>query len=255
MNGAFYIGAVGLDAQQRALDVVANNIANLNTTAFKRSAVQFSDLVAPVRDGADQPMAAPDPIAGLTGAVADTATRIWTMGPLRQTGQPLDVAINGDGFIELLGPAGRSLLWRGGTLEVNSDGALATSDGTPLRAAISVPQSATSLTIAQDGTVSAMVGGTSQKLGQIELAMVKSPNELVDDGNGYYETTDSSSVTSVQAGQDGSGLFVQGSLESLNVQLSDEMTSLLLIQRAYAANAEVVQAGDQLMSIVNGLRH
>ncbi|MEJ0027197.1 MAG: flagellar hook-basal body protein [Rhizomicrobium sp.] len=255
MNGAFYIGAVGLDAQQRALDVVANNIANMNTTAFKRSAVQFSELVAPMRDGADMPVLPRDSIAALGGAVADTTGHVWTIGALRQTGQSLDVAIDGDGFIEVLGPTGHSLLWRGGTLAVGADGTLTTAEGVPLRAMISVPQAATGLTIAKDGTVTATVDGASQKLGQIDLAMAKSPNDLVDDGSGYYEATDSSNVTSVRPGEEGSGMLIQGSLEASNVQLSDEMTSLLLVQRAYAANAEVVQAGDQLMSIVNGLRH
>jgi flagellar basal-body rod protein FlgG len=254
MNGAFYIGAVGLDAQQRALDVVANNIANINTTGFKRSAVRFSELVAPVRDGADLPLAMRDRADGMAGATMAATPHVWTQGDLRQTGAQLDLAIKGDGFIEMMGPAGRTLLWRGGTLKVNEDGYLAAADGTALRAMISVPQGAGTIAIAADGTVSATVDGASQQLGQIDLVMAKSPDDLADAGNGYYEAADEASVTSVKPGDEGSGMLVQGSLEGSNTQLADEMTQLLLTQRAFAANAQIVQAGDQLMSIVNTLR-
>ncbi|HEY0302460.1 MAG TPA: flagellar hook-basal body protein [Rhizomicrobium sp.] len=254
MNGAFYIGAIGLDAQQRALDVVANNIANINTVGFKRSAVRFSELVAPARDAADLPMALRDRGASLDGATMVATPRVWGQGDLRPTGQMFDVAIQGDGFIELMGPAGRRLLWRGGTLRVNEDGYLATADGTVLRAMISVPQGAGALGIAPDGTVSAAIDGAAGQLGQIDLVMARAPDMLVEDGNGYYEAADDGGVVSVRPGEEGGGILVQGSLEGSNTLLADEMTNLLLLQRAFAANAQVVQAGDQLMSIVNGLR-
>jgi len=256
VNGAFYIGAIGLDAQQKALDVVANNIANINTAGFKGSAVQFSDLVAPVHNESDLPVVLGDRAAILSGTTVVGTPHIWTEGPLQKTGQPLDLAIAGSGFIELLGPSGQTMLWRGGSLTVNQDGYLAATDGTPLQAMISVPQGASALTIAADGTVTATVGGAqeSQRLGQIEMVMVKDTNGLVDADNSYYEASDATNIYTVQAGEEGSGTFVQGSLESSNVQLNEAMVELLLYQRAYAANAQVVQAGDQLMSIVNGLR-
>jgi flagellar basal-body rod protein FlgG len=256
MNGAFYIGATSLDAQQRALEVVANNIANINTVGFKRSAVQFSELVAPVRDADGNPVAAADNANNLAGVMVGGTPHVWTQGDLKQTGQQLDLAINGDGFLELMGPGGQSLLWRGGTMKVNEDGYLAAGDGTPLRAMISVPQGASSLTIGADGVVSALVNGQtqSQQIGQLELVMAKDPNSLIDTGNGYYQASDAGETYSAKPGLDGGGTLVQGSLETSNVQLTDEMTNLLLVQRAYAANAQVVQAGDQLMSIVNDLR-
>lgn len=256
MNGAFYIGALGLDAQQKALDVVANNIANINTTGFKRQIVRFSELVAPLRDAGDLPVSQPDQSADISGVAISATPRVWTQGDLNVTGQPLDVAISGDGFIELLGPSGRTLLWRGGALEVNPDGYLAAADGTPLRAMISVPQGATNLTIASDGTVSAIVDGAAQpkQLGRIDLTMVKDINALSDDGGGYYEVSDPSGTSAVQPGEEGGGLLMQGALEGGNVQLSSEMITLLLLQRAFAADAQVVQAGDQLMSIANELR-
>jgi flagellar basal-body rod protein FlgG len=256
MNGAFYIGAVSLDAQQRALEVVANNIANINTAGFKRSAVQFSELVAPARDAGGDPVAAADNATNLAGVMVGGTPHVWTQGDLKQTGQQLDLAISGDGFLELMGAGGQSLLWRGGTMKVNEDGYLAAADGTPLRAMISVPQGASSLAISSDGVVSALVSGQtqSQQVGQLELVMAKDPNSLIDMGNGYYQASDAGETYAAKPGQDGGGTLVQGSLESSNVQLADEMTNLLLVQRAYAANAQVVQAGDQLMSIVNDLR-
>jgi flagellar basal-body rod protein FlgG len=256
MNGAFYIGATGLEAQQRALEVVANNITNMNTVGFKRNAVQFSDLVLPVRDSSDQPLTGIEGSSQLAGVMANTSPHIWTQGTLTQTGEPMDLAINGTGFLELMGPSGHTLLWRGGTLEVNSDGYLATQDGTPLKAMISVPPDATGLTIDSSGIVSATMSGktTPEQIGQLDLVMAKDPNSLTDAGNGYYETADATDVTSTTPGEDGSGLFVQGATEGSNVDLSTEMVDMLLIQRSFAANAQVVQAGDQLMSIVNGLK-
>lgn len=255
MNGAFYIGATGLGAQQRALEAVANNIGNINTTAFKRSAISFSELMMPVPTEEGAPVAAQNRTMGLGGVAFGATSRVWTQGDLRQTGNKFDIAIDGPGFIELMGAAGRTLLWRGGTLKVNSDGYLATSDGTPLKAMISVPTDATALSIGRDGMVSATVDGEDSKpLGQIDLTMVKDPGDLVGVENGVYEAADGTAPYTVAAGSEGGGIFAQGAVEGANVQLSDEMVTLLLLQRAFSANAQVVQAGDQLMSIVNSLR-
>lgn len=256
MNGAFYIGAIGLDAQQQALNVVANNIANINTTAFKRQMVQFSELVSGAHNS-DSDASTPS-LASVSGAgvAVNTAPRDWTQGTLTQTGHSLDLSIQGDGFIEVMGPAGSNLLWRGGTLEVDTDGYLATSDGNTLRAMISVPQGAQNLTISPTGVVTAQMNTTGQmrQIGQLDIALAKDPASLADEGGGYFRVTDDSDILSVKPGEEGGGTLVQGSLETSNVQLSNEMVNLLLVQRAYGANAEVVQAGDQLMSIANNLR-
>jgi flagellar basal-body rod protein FlgG len=256
MNGAFYVGATGLDAQRRALDVIANNIANINTVGFKRSSVRFSELVTPIRNEADEPINVTDRAAVVSGVAVSGTTHVWTQGSLRQTGQALDLAIDGAGFVELVGAAGRPLLWRGGSLKVNADGYLVAADGTPLRAMISVPLGATALTIARDGTVAALIDGQAdpEQLGQIDMVMVKDPDTLVDVGGGYYQAEDPAGTYAIDAAADGNASFVQGALESANVQLTDEMTNLLVVQRAFAANAQIVQAGDQLMAIVNGLR-
>ncbi len=256
MNGAFYIGAAGLEAQQNALEVVANNIANINTVGFKRSAVRFSELVGPVRDADGLPVVQTPGNGSLSGAVLGATPRVWAEGPLNQTGRSLDLAINGNGFVEVLGPAGRLLLWRGGTLKVNDDGMLATADGTVLRSQISLPQGASNIRIDSNGVVSAVLGGDTQprEIGRIDLVTAKDLDSLTDVGDGKFEAADSSALTAAEPGQDGAGTFVQGSIEGGNVQFTDEMVTLLLLQRAFAANAQVVQAGDQLMSIANGLR-
>jgi len=253
MNGAFYIAATGIDAQQRALDIAANNIANINTSGFKRSSLQFSDLLMPESDEGAMLVHEAHPI----GVAPSESLQIWDQGSLRQTGDSMNLAVDGEGLIEMIGPGGRALLWRGGTIKVNADGYLAAGDGTLFRAMISVPQDATELRIAQDGTVTALVSGDDSevKLGQLDLLVARDKSNLRQVGSGYYEAGDDSELIAVTPGEEQAGRLVQGALEGANVQLSDEMVSLLLVQRAYSANAQVLQAGDQIMSIINNLRH
>lgn len=254
MDGAFYIGAVGLDAQQQALDVVANNVANINTTAFKRQVVQFGSLVNAARNVGDDASVTPNSAFTGAGVTVAATPHVWAQGTLSQTAQPLDIAIQGDGFLEVLGQNGSNLLWRGGSMTVNADGYLATPDGTALRVMIQIPQSAQNLSIASNGVVSGQINGATRQLGVLSLALVKDPSQLLDTGNGYFEMPDAAGTTVVTPGEGGSGTLVQGSLETSNVDLSDEMVNMVLVQRAYGAAAQVVQAGDQLMSIVNSLR-
>lgn len=254
MNGAFYIGATGLDAQQRALDVIAHDIANINTVGYKRTALRFSELTAAPGATAISPVAGNEGINA--GVSLNAASRVWTPGEIRQTGNAMDVAIDGAGYIEALGASGEPVLWRGGTLKVDQDGYLATADGTRLRAMISVPQDATGIAIARDGSVVAQMPGDAgtETIGRIDLVTVKDPDSLTDAGGGFYGVSDPSTIMNAEANQDGAGALVQGALEQANVQLSDEMVTLMLLQRSYAANAQLVQAGDQLMSIANNLR-
>ncbi len=123
-----------------------------------------------------------------------------------------------------------------------------------MRAMIAVPAAATGLSIASNGIVTAQVNGETKQLGQLDVAMPKDPNSLIDDGAGHFVAPDANAIYSVQAGEEGGGTFVQGAIEESNVQMTNEMVNLLLLQRAYAASAQVVQAGDQLMSIANNLR-
>lgn len=261
MNGAFYIGATGLRSEQQALDVVANNIANINTPAFKRAQVRFSELVgasgADPKDGSTSAAPAAAAADALAGVKADASPRVFTQGALQPTGQSLDLAVSGDGFIELLGAGGQTMLWRGGTLKVNADGYLASADANlPLKAMISVPTGATNLVIDSSGQVQATLAGAAQPavIGQVDLVVPKDADAVEDVGGQLYKAPTNARLVSVAPGNEGAGTLVQGSLEQSNVQLTDEMVTMLLIQRAYAANAQVVQAGDQLMSIANGLR-
>ena len=256
MNGAFYIGATGLQAQQRGLDVIANNVANINTTAFKRSEIRFSELVmrASVSEDSEQlNIALPD---SLSGVEARISPRIYEQGDLRRTGKPFDLAISGDGFVEVLGPGGQVWLWRGGAFQVNADGLLETENGMTLRALIEVPDDAGEIRIERDGRVLAQVAGEENPvlLGNIRIAMPEDVHTLEPVGSGYFRAADDEQLRTFEPGEQGKGVFVQRELEASNVDLSSEMVTLLLMQRAYGANAQIVQAGDQLMAIANGLR-
>jgi flagellar basal-body rod protein FlgG len=256
MSGAFNVAAVGLDAQQRALDILASNIANVNTPGYKRAQVQFAELVS---SGAD-----PDRLRADLGASILTASGVEAhaqymmdeAGRIENTGQALDIAINGRGFIELMGPEGQTVLWRGGTLKIGEDGLLSTAGGLALKAAITIPDDAENLTIGADGVVRAVVeqGGEPTEIGQLMLVRVDDPAALERLDGGLYRLTDATRMTEARPGEDGAGLLVQGGVERSNVDLSNEMVQLMLVQRAYAANAQVVQAADQLMAIANGLK-
>lgn len=256
MNGAFYVGSVGLQAQQRALDVIAGNIANVNTPAFKRSAVRFSDVLA-TRDDIDVPRA---DLAGdatsMAGVSVSAAPMVDESGPIETTGRTMDLAIDGKGFIELMGPAGQALLWRGGTLKVSEDGLLGTVDGLPLKAAINVPSDAGEITIGADGVVRAKTadGAVPTEIGQIDLVTLADTAGLTRLDGGLYRAGDGSRVIDAKPGEDGVGMLVQGAIERSNVEMTNEMVQLMLVQRAYGANAQIVQAADQLMAIANGLR-
>ena len=256
MNGAFYIGAAGLGAEERALAVVANNVTNVNTTAFKRSQVVFQTLVSAPGDRRQPLSGADDPSVGLSGVTLGSAPIDFSEGPLQQTGKPLDLAIDGTGFIEVMGPDGQPMLFRGGSLEVNPDGYLAAPNGLPLKAMIAIPAGASTVSIGADGKVMAQVDGQSAatQIGQIDLVIPKDPTQVTAMSGGLYQVDDESDLTSVAPGADGAGVLAAGSLEGSNVELSDELTLMLLLQRAYSANAEVVQAGDQLMAIANSLK-
>lgn len=256
MNNVFYIGATGLGAQQTAIDVTANNIANMNTPAFKRGTVAFSELLttspAPLtHDYASETSSV------AAGVAADPALHVYTPAELRPTGNTLDLAIRGDGFIELASDSGQTRLWRGGTLHVGTDGYLAAPDGQRLKAMISVPRDASAITITPNGQVQATVPSQTEPLGlgEIELLMPTDVRSLESLGGGVYRARDDvASLTRARPGEDNAGTLVQGFSEASNVSLSDELVSLMLYQRTYAANARLVQVGDELMSIANGLK-
>lgn len=255
MSGVMEIAAVGLRAQQRALETIAGNISNINTPAFKRSNLRFSELVAaPAIDMTGQGSGAA--FASVAGVGEWAQPMVNQQGNLQSTGNVLDVAIDGKGFIELMGASGRTLLWRGGTLRVLDDGLMATASGIALKDGITVPHEASGLRINRDGTVYAVFDGdrAESEIGRINLAKLddSTPVERLD--GGVYAIGEDAELVVASAGEDGLGYFAQGSVERSNVDLNEEMVGLLVTQRAYAANAQVIRAVDEFLSLANGLR-
>lgn len=259
MLESLYIGATGMQAQQANLDVIANNMANVNTTGFKRNRLDFEDLLYRAMPGV-RSTAGPT-VTGMGTSVA-TTDKVFTVGDVKQTSQPYDLAIQGQGFFELTMPDGSSAYTRNGVFHVTSDGSLVNQDGYPLAAKIVVPSDATAVTIGSDGTVQATVPSQQNpvSLGQIELTTFVNPAGLQAMGdNLYVPTTDGSSANSsgdpqpVVPGQNGTGTLSQGYLEVSNVNLIDEMVNMVIAQRAYEVNSKVVQASDQLLSLSNNL--
>ncbi|QNA82922.1 flagellar hook-basal body protein [Sphingomonas sp. So64.6b] len=255
MNGAFYISAIGLQTQQRALDVIAGNIANVNTPSFKRSEVRFSEVLA-VRSDPDVPRADLYDAPISSGVRIDSLPMTDEAGTIEKTGQQMDIAIEGRGFLELMGPGGQTMLWRGGSLRIGEDGLLGAANGMALKAAITVPADATAVTIGGDGVVRAQTGAETAptEIGQISLVRVDDAAALERLDGGLYRATDTARLTDAQPGDDGMGTLVQGGIERSNVEMTGEMVQMMLVQRAYGANAQVIQAADQLMGIANSLR-
>lgn len=247
MSDAFYIGSIGLTSQQTALDVMANNIANINTQGFKRSDVRFADMLM-------SGMSALGGAPSGAGLRADSKVMMDEQGDLKQTGRTFDIAIEGGGFIELMGPNGQSYLWRGGQLQIDERGMLSADNGMALFNRISVPLDATGLRIQNDGMVMAATDEGEIDIGQITLSVIESDIGLERLDGGLYKPGDETRVRDAIPGEDGAGLLVQGALEQSNVNLNIEMVQMLLTQRAYSANAQIVQAADQLMAIANNLR-
>ena len=191
MNDALYVAATGLFAHQSNVETIANNVANLGTTGFKKSRVVFQDLLSQAAGTAATGTSAPAQHG--VGVSAAQVARSFDAGELRQTGSPLDLAIQGDGFIEVLLPDGSTALTRGGTLHVGPDGHLATAEGYALKAGIAVPHEAQQLTISRTGQVTAL-GGTNgkqaQDLGTIELVLCPNPQDLTPLGGGLYKAAD-----------------------------------------------------------------
>lgn len=258
MLDSLYIAATGAQAQSLNVDTISNNLANISTASYKRSRVAFEDLLyrevgrnAGALLGGD---AAPRFGAGL--AVTGT-TKIFTDGDLRRTDGPLDVALRGAGFFEVLLPDGSRAFTRNGALRVNSEGLLATGDGHVLAPALRVPTEATQIVIETTGLVTARVPGEAApvEVGQIELARFVNPEGLSALGSNLYAATEKSGdALAGKPGEEGFGTLQQGFLESSNVRLTEELISLVLAQRAFEVNARAIQASDEILSLVNNLR-
>ena len=259
MFDSLYIGATGMVAHQNDLDAIANNLANVNTVGFRRGIVSFSEVSAQLTPTALEPVRHAVPSSGSAplgaGAVAQMSLSTLA-GPFENTGQPLDVAINGSGFFEVLRSDGTTAYTRAGSLQVNSDGLLAAGDGSPLSSQIQVPADAENVTIGTDGKVTANVPNSTTPvlLGRIELVNFPNPAALSAAGSTQYTAPSAAGTPQTGApGTSGLGSVQQGYLETSDVQMTQEMVTLMLAQRGFELNSKVVQAADQLWQITNGL--
>jgi flagellar basal-body rod protein FlgG len=260
MIRALYTAASGMAAQQSNIDTVAHNLANVNTTGFKKSRMEFEDLVYQQTRAAGAPTSASTeaPVGLETGlGTKPVATaRDFSTGNLRSTNAPLDLAIEGRGFFQIAMPDGTTAYTRAGALHADAQGKIVTSEGFALQPEITIPENTISITISRAGVVSVMVAGQSapQQLGTIELASFQNPAGLLALGGNLFQTSTASGepVTGIP-GADGIGTLTQGFLEESNVSVVEEMIAMILGQRAYEANSRVVKAADEMLAQVNNM--
>ncbi len=255
MIRSLWISKTGLDAQQTQLDVVANNLANVSTTGFKRARVAFEDLLYQnIRQaGANSSQQTQLPTGLQIGAgVKPVATaRMFTQGNLQQTGNQFDLAINGQGFFQIQLPDGTTAYTRDGSFRPDANGTLVSNSGFALQPAITIPANAQTLTIGQDGTVSVTVPGQAapQSLGQIQLANFVNPGGLESRGQNLFAETAASGTPNTNApGSNGLGLINQSYLETSNVNVVEELVSMIQTQRAYEINSKAITTSDQMLA-------
>ncbi len=257
MNKALWVAETGLEAQQTRMSVVSNNLANVNTTGFKRDRPAFEDLlyqnVRQVGAQSSQDTRLPSGLQLGTGVRTVATEKIHTMGNIVQTDNSLDVAIQGRGFFQILMPDGTLGYTRDGSFKMDETGQLVTSSGYVLQPAITIPSNSTSITIGSDGVVSAQTPGsaTPTQLGNIQLADFINPTGLQPMGqNLFVETAASGSPTTGTPGLNGIGTVVQGSLETSNVNVVEELVNMIETQRAYEMNSKAIQTTDHMLQYV-----
>ena len=261
MFRALYTAASGMSAQQLNLDNVANNLANASTAGFRRRRLQFSDMIyqnmiMPGAAATQQTTVAAGLQIGL-GSRPEGSEMIQTQGEFAQTGNPLDLTIQGAGFFQVRLPDGSTAYSRAGAFHSDSQGNVVTADGNPLEPAITVPTDALSITIGQDGTVSVTQPGqtNAQQVGTIQLAMFPNPGGLNSVGKNLFLQTAASGdpIIGNPGGAEGLGSLQQGFLEQSNVSVVDEFIQMIVSQRGYESNSRVVQAADQMLQQLNNL--
>ncbi len=261
MIRALRTASSGMAAQQMSVDNIANNLANVNTTGFKRAKIEFQDIMY-------ESLRRPG-VSTATGSVVPTSldigygtkpvssTRQFKGGELQQTGNPLDMAIDGDGFFQIQMPDGTLAYTRDGSLKLTAEGRIATSDGFYMDPDITIPEDAISVSIDAEGRVSVIQAGSNDpvELGQIELARFVNPAGLSAIGhNLFQETPASGSPLVATAGAEGLGQVQQGYLEMSNVDVVSEMVNMIVAQRSYEINSKVIQTADDMSSLVNNLK-
>jgi flagellar basal-body rod protein FlgG len=245
-----------MNAQQLNLDVVANNLANVNTSGFKKGKADFQDLMYQIMEepgtSAAQQGTSPTGIQVGLGVRTAAVGKVFSQGDFESTSNPFDIAIEGDGFLPVNLPNGETLYTRSGALKLNETGTLVTVDGYEISPAITIPPDSLGVTIAEDGTVSVRQPGsaTPTEVGQLQLAKFQNPGGLRARGKNLFEETESSSTATLGTpGEDGYGSIAQGFLESSNVSVVEEIIQMVTGQRAYEANSKVIQTADSLLQM------
>ena len=257
MFSSLWVAKTGLDAQQTRMDVVSHNLANANTTGFKSSRASFQDLVyqnlrQPGGQTTEQTLAPSGLMLG-TGVRVVGSEKLFTQGNIEQTGNSLDVAVQGRGFLQVTMPDGTIAYTRDGSLHMDQNGQIVTANGYALDPALSVPANAQSITIGSDGTVSVSLPGqaATQQIGTVQLADFINPAGLQPNGdNLYLETASSGSPQIGQPGLNGLGTLEQGALESSNVNVVEQMVNMIETQRTYEMNSKAVSAADSMLQFL-----
>jgi flagellar basal-body rod protein FlgG len=261
MIRALYTAATGMMAQETNLDNVANNLANSSTTGFRRRRVQFEDLMYQnlIMPGA----AASQQTTMVAGLQVGLGTRtaaseiVQLQGDFSQTGNPLDLTIQGQGFFQVLLPDGETAYTRAGSFHLDAQGNLVTQEGDQVQPAVTIPPGGTSVTVAQDGTISVPLPGqtAAQQVGSLQLALFNNPGGLNSVGRNLFLATTASGdpVIGTPGGSEGLGAIEQGMLEQSNVSVVDEFVQMIVAQRSYEANSRVVNAADQMLQSINTL--
>jgi flagellar basal-body rod protein FlgG len=254
MIRSLWISKTGLDAQQTQMDVIANNLANVSTNGFKRSRAVFEDLLYQnIRQPGAQSSQQTQLPSGLqlgTGVRSVATERNFTQGNLQETGNSKDIAIQGEGFFQVLLPDGATAYTRDGSFQVDNQGQLVTASGYAVQPAIIVPADATSLTIGRDGTVSITQAGSANatEIGAMQLATFINPAGLMAKGeNLYVETSASGNANTNTPGTNGSGTLSQGFVETSNVNVVEELVNMIQTQRAYEINSKSITTSDQML--------
>ena len=259
MLRAFSTAATGMTGQQMMVDVIANNLANINTTGFKRSQINFQDLLyIKMKEAGTEVASGINSPGGMeigSGVRAASTIKVFTAGEMQNTSRPLDIAIRGDGFLQVSLPNGDIGYTRDGSLQTNANGELVTTNGYAIEPAISIPIDASSVSIEKDGGVNIIdAAGTQSVVGTIQLARFPNPSGLSSEGDNLFAETEASGTpTTGTAGENGFGTFQSGFLEKSNVQMVTELVNLITAQRAYEINSRAIRAGDDMLQTANSI--